>query len=351
MISDNKSNVLAYGAKSLKGKIEELSILRRDCDTHDIEIEIDYCGICHSDIHMVNNDWGFSTYPLVPGHEIVGHVSKVGPDVTKFKVGDCVGVGCLVDSCGDCGACRDHEEPYCEKGGTWTYGSFDKKHDEITYGGYSKKIVVSENFVLKIPSNLDLGAVAPLLCAGVTTWSPLKHWNIQKNDLVGVVGLGGLGHMGVKFAKAMGAKVVVISRTLGKKEAALELGADEILISTDLEEMKKHENKFDFILNTVPHKHDVNPYLALLKRNKTMVVVGAIDFLEEIHGGILINGRKSIAGSLIGGIKETQEMLDFCGQHKITSMVEVIGPNQINEAYKRMQNSDVKYRFVIDMKK
>lgn len=326
------------------------TIERRQLSPKDIFIDIEYCGVCHSDIHTAKGDWGKPNYPVVPGHEIIGRVKEIGSAVTKFKVGDLVGVGCMVESCQDCHSCEDGLEQYCENGNTMTYNSSNSKHGGITYGGYSENIVVEEHFVLSVPENIDVKATAPLLCAGITTWSPLRHWGIKLGDKVGVIGLGGLGHMGVKFAKAMGAHVVMITTSASKGEDAKKLGADEVLISKDANQMSAHKNSFDFLLNTIPVKHDANPYLDLLKRDKTMCIVGAIEPIEAVHGGLLVMKRKNIAGSLIGGIKETQEMLDFCGEHNIVSEVEMIDIQNINTAYERMMKSDVKYRFVIDIK-
>lgn len=326
-----------------------MTIVRRDVLPTDVKISISYCGVCHSDIHTVKNDWKGSKYPVVPGHEIIGRVVSVGSDVTNFKEGDLVGVGCMVDSCRECSACKDDLEQFCEEGMVGTYNGTDRHLGGHTFGGYSETVVVDQHFVLNIPKNLNEKEVAPLLCAGITTYSPLMHWGVKKGDKVGVIGLGGLGHMGIKFAHALGAHVVMITRSPGKETDAKRLGADEVLLSKNAEEMAKHKGSFDFLLNTIPVKHDVTPYLQLLKRDATMVLVGAIEPLEPMHGGSLIIGRKSIAGSLIGGIKETQEMLDFCGKHAITSDVEMIDIQTINEAYNRIQKSDVKYRFVIDM--
>jgi uncharacterized zinc-type alcohol dehydrogenase-like protein len=344
------SEVKAYAASSNTADLELFKIERRDITKEDVEIDILYCGVCHSDIHTVKNDWKGSQYPVVPGHEIIGRVTKVGDSVKDFKTGDLVGVGCMVDSCQECNSCKEDLEQYCENGATFTYNSKDKHIGGHTFGGYSEKVVVDKKFVLNIPENLDVEAVAPLLCAGITTFSPLNHWNVKKGDKVGVIGLGGLGHMGIKFAHAMGAHVVMITTSPSKSTDAKKLGADEVLISKDEDQMKKHANSFDFLLNTIPVGHDVNPYVGLLKRDATMVLVGAVEPLEPIHGGGLIVNRKNIAGSLIGGIKETQQMLDFCGEHNIVSDVEMIDIQNINEAYERVINSDVKYRFVIDMK-
>ncbi len=344
------TQVKAYGAVDNKSPLAPLNIERRTVNDKDIKIDILYCGICHSDIHTVHNDWGGTKYPSVPGHEIVGRIIEAGKGVTKFKTGDLVGVGCLVDSCGVCDSCKEDLEQYCENGAVGTYNGKDKDLGGHTFGGYSETIVVEEDFVLKIPENIDAKATAPLLCAGITTWSPLRHWKVKKGDKVGVIGLGGLGHMGVKFANALGAHVVMITTSKSKSEDAKKLGAHEVLISKDPEDMKKHMKSFDFLLNTVPVKHDLNPYLSLLKRDATMCMVGAIEPLEPMHGGQLILGRKSVAGSLIGGIKETQEMLDFCGEHNIVCDIETINIQDVNKAYDRVMKADIKYRFVIDMK-
>ncbi len=343
------TKIQAYGTQEPTAELKQMTIERRDVLENDVKIDILYCGVCHSDIHAARNDWGNAKYPVVPGHEIVGKVIEVGNKVTNFNVGEIVGVGCMVDSCLSCSACEDDLEQFCESGMVGTYNGRDKHLGGHTYGGYSTSVIVREHFVLKIPSNLELKEVAPLLCAGITTFSPLNHWNIKKGDKVGVVGLGGLGHMGIKFAAAMGAETIMITTSPDKADDAKRLGATGVLISKDKEDMASHKGTFDFILNTVPVKHDVNPYLQLLKRDSTMVMVGAIEPLEPMHGGSLIIGRKSIAGSLIGGIKETQEMLDFCGEHNITCDVEMINMDEINTAYERVTNSDVKYRFVIDM--
>jgi uncharacterized zinc-type alcohol dehydrogenase-like protein len=338
----------AYAARSATSDIAPFEFERRAVGPQDVSLEIMYAGICHSDIHQARNEWGGSIYPMVPGHEIVGRVTQVGTGVKKFKAGDLVGVGCLVDSCRTCASCKEGLEQYCENGWVGTYNSLDKK-GEPTYGGYSDHIVVDEAFVVRVPENLDLKAVAPLLCAGITTYSPLKHWNVKAGDKVGVVGLGGLGHMGVKLAAAMGAHVVMITTSPEKGNDAKKLGAAEVLISKDAEAMKKHANSFDFILNTIPVGHDVNPYVALLKRDATMCIVGAIAPLPDVSGPALVMQRKKIAGSLIGGIAETQEMLDFCGKHNIVCDVEMIGVKDINKAYDRTVKGDVKYRFVIDI--
>jgi uncharacterized zinc-type alcohol dehydrogenase-like protein len=344
------NEVKAYGAQSSDADLKALNIERREITADDVKIEIEYCGVCHSDIHQVRNDWKNSKYPVVPGHEIIGRVTEVGENVSKFKAGDLMGVGCMVDSCQECDSCKEDLEQFCEKGATLTYNSKDEHLGGHTFGGYSEQIVVDKEFVLKIPENIDAKATAPLLCAGITTWSPLRHWKVKKGDKVGVIGLGGLGHMGVKFAHALGAHVVMITTSPSKSEDAKKLGADEVLISKNNDDMKKQAGTFDFLLNTIPVGHDMNPYVALLKRDATMVLVGAIALLDPLHGGGLIGGRKRIAGSVIGGIKETQEMLDFCGEHNIVSDIEMIDMQNINEAFDRVVKSDVKYRFVIDMK-
>ena len=342
--------VKAFAAKEIKGRLAPHIIERREIGVNDVQIEITYCGVCHSDIHSVNNDWGNAKYPMVPGHEIIGRIKSVGTNVSTFAKGDRVGVGCIVDSCRSCSACQKDLEQYCEEGMVGTYNGKDKHLGGHTFGGYSESIVVDKDYVLRVPINLDERAVAPLLCAGITTYSPLNHWGVGTGDKVGVIGLGGLGHMGIKFAAAMGAHVVMITTSPSKAEDAKKLGADEVLISTDKSKMKEHKGTFDFLLNTIPVGHDVNQYLDLLKLDATMVMVGAIEPLDPIHGGTLILGRKRLAGSLIGGIKETQDMLDFCGEHNIVSEIEMINMDEINMAYQRVQSNDVKYRFVIDMK-
>jgi len=344
------TNVKAFGTKAADASLKEMTIDRREVTAKDIEIEILFCGVCHSDLHTARNDWGGTIYPAVPGHEIVGKVTKVGSGVTKLKVGDLAGVGCLVDSCQTCENCKKDLEQYCENGWVGTYNGADKHLGGQTFGGYSEKIIVDENFVLKVPANLDLAAVAPLLCAGITTWSPLRHWKVTKGSKVAVVGLGGLGHMAIKLAKGLGAEVTLFSRTPGKEKDALSLGADAVIISTDEKQMTSASGKFDLIIDTVPYVHDVNPYVATLNTNGTLVLVGYLGGLEPILNTVpMIMGRKSVAGSLIGGIAETQEMLDFCGKHNIVSEIEIIKMQDINEAYERMIKSDVKYRFVIDM--
>ena len=342
------SNTKAYAAYNATDKLKPFDFDRREVGPNDVKIKIDYCGVCHSDIHFAHNDWDMTEYPVVPGHEIIGHVTEVGSDVSSHKVGDLVGVGCMVDSCGKCPSCKDDLEQFCHEGMVMTYGSPDPVMGGVTHGGYSTQIVVDEDFVLKVSDKLDTKAVAPLLCAGITTYSPLRHWNVEKGQKVGVIGLGGLGHMGVKFAAAMGAHVVMITRSPEKSKDAEELGANDVLISTDEKQMEEHAGSFDFILNTIPVQHDLNPYIPLLKVDKTMVVLGASPV--DLHTMGLAFGRKTIAGSLIGGIKETQEMLDFCAEHDIVSDIEMIQMEEINEAWERVINSDVKYRFVIDMR-
>nr|WP_246538996.1 NAD(P)-dependent alcohol dehydrogenase [Litoribacter ruber] len=327
-----------------------MDIKRRSVTSTDVEIEILYCGVCHSDLHTARNDWGGTIYPTIPGHEIIGKVTQVGEEVSKYKVGDLVGVGCMVDSCRTCESCKMDLEQYCKNGFTGTYNGKEKYLDEQTFGGYSQKIVVEEHFVLKVPTNLDTAAVAPLLCAGITTWSPLRHWNVKEGSKVAVVGLGGLGHMAIKLAKGLGASVALFSRSEGKIEDAKRLGADEVIISTDSDQMKKSRGKFDLIIDTVPYAHDLNPYVSTLNINGTLVLVGYLGDLDPILNSVpMILGRKSVAGSVIGGIAETQEMLDFCGEHNIVSDIEMIKMQEINTAYERMLKSDVKYRFVIDM--
>lgn len=344
------ATIKAYGADAPEKELAPLTIERRELHPTDVHLEILYCGVCHSDIHHTRDEWGGTKYPAVPGHEIVGKVIEIGDQVSKFKRGEIVGVGCMVDSCQSCQSCVDGLEQYCENGATNTYGSVDKILGGYTFGGYSERIVVDEKFVLHVPENLDSSKVGPLLCAGITTYSPLRHWNVKAGDKVGIIGLGGLGHMGIKLAHAMGAQVVMLTRSAEKGEDAKLLGADEVLLSTDLEAMKSQKDSFDFLLNTIPVNHDVNPYIRLLKRDATMVMVGAIEPLDSVDSGLLVRKRKHIAGSLIGGIAETQEMLDFCGQHQVLPEVEMIDIQSINNAWDRVVRSDVKYRFVIDMK-
>ncbi|MDR3671188.1 MAG: NAD(P)-dependent alcohol dehydrogenase [Holophaga sp.] len=344
------TNVLGYAAKSAKENLVPFRFDRRAPRPDDVVIEILYCGVCHSDLHTAHNDWGWTTYPTVPGHEIIGRVSAVGGAVTRFKAGDRVGVGCMVDSCQHCPPCERGLEQYCKEGATLTYGGTDRHDHSATQGGYSEQIVVAENFVLRIPDGMDLKGAAPLLCAGITTWSPLRHWHAGPGSKVAVVGLGGLGHMALKLAKALGADVTLLTRSTSKEQDARRLGADRVVLSTDPKAMADVQGSFDLIIDTVPNVHDLNPYLPTLALDGALVLVGYLGGLEPVLNTVpMILGRKTVAGSLIGGIKETQEMLDFCGEHGITSDVEVIRIQTINEAYQRMQKSDVKYRFVIDM--
>lgn len=343
--------IKAYSAASATSPLTLDTIPRRDTTEHDVQIEILFCGICHSDLHHVHDEFHSfmpTVYPIVPGHEIAGRVVKVGSAVTKFKPGDLAAVGCMIDSDGTCPECQDGLEQFCPNM-TLTFNSPDKHLGGVTYGGYSESIVVDERFVLRVPANLDLAGVAPLLCAGITTYSPMRRWGDLKGKKVGVVGLGGLGHMGVKFALTFGARVVVFTTSPSKKEDALRLGAHEVIISTNAEEMQKHSGTFNFILDTISADHDINAYINMLGRDGNITLVGAPEKPLPVSAFALLFGRRSISGSLIGGIAETQELLDFCGKHGITSDVEVIKIQDINEAYKRMLKSDVKYRFVIDM--
>jgi uncharacterized zinc-type alcohol dehydrogenase-like protein len=342
-------NVKAYGAESAESLLKNLDIQRRKVTPHDVEIEILYCGICHSDLHAVRNEWGGTTYPIVPGHEIVGKITSVGEHVTKFKIGDIGAVGCIVDSCRQCDHCHNGEEQFCDSGWTLVFNSPDKRFGGMTCGGFSEKIIVDENYVLHVPEKMDLASAAPILCAGITVYSPLKHWQTGVGKKVGIVGIGGLGHLAIKIAKAMGARVVVFTTSLAKVEDAKRLGADEAVLSTDAEQMQK-QSKFDLILDTVSAKHDVNVYLGLLKTDGALVLVGAPAEQLQVGAFSLIFGRKSFAGSNIGGIRETQEVLDFCAEHNIKADIELININQINTAFERMIKGDVKYRFVIDMK-
>jgi uncharacterized zinc-type alcohol dehydrogenase-like protein len=344
-------NAKAYSAASPTSPMKSATIVRRDPTPSDVQIEILFCGICHSDLHTVRNEWkefAATTYPCVPGHEIVGRVTKVGSSVTKFKAGDLAAVGCMVDSDGTCPECRAGLEQFCSNM-TLTYNSPDKHLGGVTYGGYSDGIVVDERFVLHVPSNLDLAGAAPLLCAGITTYSPMHHWGVTKGKKVGVVGLGGLGHMGVKFAHGLGASTVVFTTSSHKKDDALRLGADEVVVSKDAHAMQKHEKSFDFILDCVSADHDINAYLKLLRPDGHVVLVGAPEKPLPVAAFNLITGRRSLSGSPIGGIQETQQMLDFCGKHNITADVEVIPIQKVNEAYERLLKSDIKYRFSIDM--
>jgi alcohol dehydrogenase (NADP+) len=343
-------NAKAYSVASATSPFACTTIARRDPTPHDVQIEILFCGICHSDLHQARNEWsGLPTvYPCVPGHEIVGRVTKVGSAVTNFRPGDVAGVGCLVDSDGTCPECQAHLEQFCPNG-VFTYNAPDKHLGGVTYGGYSDSVVVDERFVLRVPSNLDLAGTAPLLCAGITTYSPMRRQGVTKGKKVGVVGLGGLGHMGVKFARALGAHVVVFTTTPAKMEDALRLGAHEVVVSRNADEMRKHTGSFDFILDAVSAEHDVNAYIQLLRRDGNLTLVGAPDKPLPVSAFGLLFGNKSLSGSLIGGIRQTQQMLDFCGEHGITADVEVIPIQKVNEAYERLLKSDVKYRFSIDM--
>ena len=340
----------AYATLGATAPLTPFTFSRRDPGPAEIEISIDYCGICHTDVHQARNEWHGTTYPCVPGHEIVGRVTKVGSAVKKFKEGDLAGVGCMVDSCRECESCRAGEEQLCEQGPTFTYNSPDQKHGGTTYGGYAQAIVLDETFALRVPKSLNLAATAPLLCAGITTFSPLRRWKVGPGQKVGVVGLGGLGHMAVKLAKAFGARVVLFTTSPGKANDAIRLGASEVVVSKNEAEMAAHTNSFDFILDTVAAQHDVNAYLALLKRDATLTLVGAPAQPLSVNAFNLIVKRRQFAGSLIGGIAETQAMLDFCAEHNITSDIELIPIQKINEAYERLVKNDVKYRFVIDMK-
>ncbi len=343
------SAIKAYGSQSATAPIAILNIERREPKPMDVEIEILYCGVCHSDLHTARNEWGGTVYPCVPGHEIVGKVTRVGDKVKKYKAGDTVGVGCLVDSCRECDNCKKGLEQYCDNGMVGTYNGQEKDGSGNTYGGYSKKIVVHNDFVLKISDKLPLEAVAPLLCAGITTFSPLRHWKVGKGHKVGIVGLGGLGHMGVKLAVSFGAEVTMLSHSAAKESDAKKLGAHKFILTTDAEQANSVNNYFDFILDTVSADHDYNMYLNMLKTSGVMTCVGAPPSPAQIHAFSLIMKRKSFTGSLIGGIPETQEMLDYCAEHNIVSDVEVINIKDINEAYERMLKGDVRYRFVIDM--
>ncbi len=338
----------AWAAQDASTSLTPYSFERRALNADDVQIEILFCGVCHSDIHQVRNEWGNSIYPMVPGHEIVGRVTNVGNKVTNFKIGDLAGVGCFVDSCGSCPSCREGLEQYCETGVIGSYNS-KEKDGTPTMGGYSDKVICKESFVLKIAEHLDLSRVAPLLCAGITTYSPLRQWHVKKGDKVGVIGLGGLGHMAVKLAVAMGAEVTVLSTSKSKEKDALKLGAHRFTITKDPDQLKEHRSYFNLLINTVSAKHDLNPYLSLLKVDGTMVLLGVPPEAPEISVFNLISRRRRLAGSLVGGIAETQEMLDFCAEHNVMADVEVIPISYINEAYERMMKNDVHYRFVIDM--
>ncbi len=344
-------NILGYVAHSALAELEPYRFERRDMRADDVVIDILYCGICHSDVHQAHDDWNNTIFPVVPGHEIIGRVERIGQNVTRFKPGDHVGIGCMVDSCQHCAACKQGLEQYCEEVPTYTYNSIDRQDQMPTFGGYSEKIIAPEKFVLRIPEGLDLKGAAPLLCAGVTTWSPLRHWKVKQGTNVGVVGLGGLGHMAIKLAKGIGANVTLFTRSPGKEQDARLLGADNVVISTDTDQMAAVNNKFDLIIDTIPYVHDVNTYVPSLSLNGTIVMVGFLGDLDKpaLNTAPMVMKRKMVAGSVIGGIAETQELLDFCGKHGIVSDIEVIKIQDVNEAYKRMLKSDVRYRFVIDM--
>ncbi len=342
-------NVKAIGTEAADAPLKPMDIQRRELLPNDVEIEILYCGICHSDLHSIHNDWGGSAYPMVPGHEIVGKVIAVGDKVTKFKIDDVAGIGCIVDSCRHCHQCEEGEEQFCENGWTVVFNGKDNISGGSTYGGFSEKIVCDENYVVHVPEKLDLKSAAPILCAGITVYSPLKHWGAGPGKKVGIIGMGGLGHMAIKIAKAMGAHVTVFSTSPSKSEDAKRLGADEIVISTDAAQMKAQKG-YDMILDTVSAKHNVDTYLHLLKVDGSLVMVGLPNEPLEVGAFNLVHGRKSFSGSNIGGIRETQEVLDFCAKHGITADVELISTNEVNEAMDRLQKNDVKYRFVVDMK-
>jgi uncharacterized zinc-type alcohol dehydrogenase-like protein len=339
-----------YAAQNDHSPLTPFAFERRAPGPHDVRIEVLFTGICHTDLHQARNVWGGAVYPMVPGHEIVGRVVEVGAEVKKFKVGDIAGVGCMVDSCRTCSACAESLEQYCENGPTWTYNSKERGSERITFGGFSDQIVVSERFVVRVPPTMDLKAVAPLFCAGITMYSPLRHWKVGKGQKVGVIGLGGLGHLGIKIAKALGAEVTMITTSAEKGGDARRLGADDVLLSRDGSEMARAANSFDLLLDTIPVSHDLNAYVGLLKRDRTLVVLGALTAFEPpLQGYMLIGGRRSVAGSANGGLAETQEMIDFCAEHGVVSDVEVVPIQAVNEAYARLEKNDVRYRFVIDM--
>ena len=341
---------IGYAAQSATAPLAPMTFSRRSPRPDDVAIEILYCGVCHSDIHQARNEWGIAVYPLMPGHEIVGKVTEVGANVSKHKVGDLVGVGCMVDSCRHCEACAQDLEQYCLEGPTMTYATPDRIDGSNTMGGYSNSIVVSEHFVVRIPEKLDLAAAAPILCAGITTYSPLKHYGVKAGDKVGILGMGGLGHMGIKFAKAMGAEVTLFTRSASKAEEGRRQGADHVIVSTDAAQMKAAAGQFDFLLDTIPVQHDLNPYLETLRFDGVHILVGLIEPVDPaLHAANLVMKRRVLAGSLIGGIAETQEVLEFCAEHGITCDIEMLDIKHINEAYSRMIAGDVKYRFVIDM--
>ncbi|WP_057427877.1 NAD(P)-dependent alcohol dehydrogenase [Pseudomonas syringae] len=341
---------IGYAAESATSPLAPVKFERRSPRVDDVVIEILFSGVCHSDIHQARNEWGIAVYPLMPGHEIVGRVTGVGSGVEKYKIGDVVGVGCMVDSCRHCAACKSDLEQYCSEGPTMTYATPDRVDGSNTMGGYSSSIVVSEHFVVRIPEKLDLAAAAPILCAGITTYSPLKHYGVKAGDKVGVLGMGGLGHMGIKFAKAMGAEVTVFTRSASKAEEARRQGADHVIVSSDAEQMKAVAGHFDFLLDTIPVQHDLNPYLETLRFDGVHILVGLIEPIDPpVHAANLVMKRRVLAGSLIGGIAETQEVLDFCAEHDISCDIEMLDIKNINEAFSRVIAGDVKYRFVIDM--
>jgi uncharacterized zinc-type alcohol dehydrogenase-like protein len=345
------SQTKAYAAKSATTPLVPFSFERRDLRDNDVNIDILYCGVCHSDIHVAESDWGPSEYPVVPGHEIIGRVTEIGNKVSKYKVGDMVGVGCMVDSCQTCSSCKQDLEQYCDNGMLGTYGARDVIDGSLNHGGYSDHIVVREEFVLSIPEALDASKAAPLLCAGVTTYSPLRHYGVKAGDKVGILGMGGLGHMGVKFAKALGAEVTIFTRSESKIAEAKKQGADHVIVSTDDAQMQAAAMNFDFLLDTIPVQHDLNPYLSCLKVDGMHILVGLIEPMEPaVHAANLVLKRRILTGSLIGGIAETQEVLDFCAEHNIECDAEMINIQDINDSYKRMKKGDVKYRFIIDMK-
>ncbi len=342
-------NIKAYGTEAKDKPLHSINIKRRELLPHDVELEILYCGICHSDLHSVKNDWSGTTYPIVPGHEIVGRVTKVGGHVTKFKVGELAAIGCIVDSCGKCEYCEDDLEQFCDEDVTWSFNSPDKISGGMTFGGFSESYVCDERYMLHMPEFENLPAAAPLLCAGITVYSPLKHWQAGPGKKVGVLGIGGLGHVAIKIAKAMGAEVIVFTTSPLKVEDAKRLGADEAVLSTNKEQMKKYSRKLHFIIDTVSAKHDVNTYLNLLRHDGSVVLVGLPPEPLEVDAFSVVSGRRSLSGSNIGGIAETQEMLDFCSTHNITAEVEIIKMQEVNKAFERLEKNDVKYRFVIDM--
>jgi len=343
------THIHAYGTEAATAPLHQLSIERREPTAHDVVIEILYCGICHSDLHQVKNDFGGTMYPIVPGHEIVGRVTAVGDHVTKFKVGDLAGVGCIVDSCGHCAYCQEGEEQFCQNDVTFSFNSPDKVSGGHTFGGYSESIVTNEEYVLHMPESLDLAGAAPLLCAGITVYSPFKHWKVGPGSKVGIVGIGGLGHVAIRIAKALGAHVAVFTTSASKADDAQRLGADEAIVSTDPAQLAAHAGSLNMILDTVSAKHDINAYLSLLKVDGSAVLVGLPPEPLTVGAFSVVMGRKSLSGSNIGGIRETQEMLDFCAEHNITADIELINMQDINEAYERLEKGDVKYRFVIDM--